>query len=223
MVPVLSRLTAEPERYRDVLLRTLGQLTLAIWPGIIWSIVLADILVPTLLGKQWTESAAIFRPLAIAGLVQVVNYANGCMYISQGRSGEFARWSFLGAAVDVASFLIGLPFGAVGVATAYAISEYLRTPLLWWLVTRRGPIKGSDVVQTVLPQFASVLASLVALFAYRTLVQLSPIFLLAGGLVLSYAITALVMSLSPNGRKTMKQSLEAGRRILRHIKSKDEN
>ena len=210
----------EPERYRSILVKTLSQLTLAIWPGIIWAIILADTLVPTLLGKQWVGAEPIFVPLAIAGLVQTINYSAGCMYISQGRSGEFARWSFIGAVVDVASFTIGLPYGAVGVATAYAISEYLRTPFCWWNLTRIGPVRARDVIHAIVPQIVSTLISVLALLAYRHMVELPPFALLAGGLVLSYLTTALAMGVSRNGRKTLKHSLEAVHRVSLHIQTR---
>ena len=221
MVPVLSRLTGEPERYRRIFLKTTSQLTLATWPGIIWAIILDDTLVPTLLGKQWTDSVAIFEPLAIAGLVQVINNATGYLYTSQGRSGEFARWSFVSGIIDVASFAIGLPYGAIGVATAYAISEYLRTPLLWWLLTRRGPVRPWDVVHAVLPQIAGGVLSALVLLGYRKLAHTPPVFLLSGGLIASYATVALTMSVSQGGRETLKQTIDAWRRILVHIRSKD--
>jgi len=223
MVPVLSRLSDEPDRYRNILLRTLSQLTLAIWPGIVWSIVLADVFVPTLLGKQWTDSAVLFKPLAIAGLAQVVNSTQGGIFVSQGRSGELARMSFIGAIIDISSFVIGLPYGALGVSIAYAASEYLRTPCFWWFTTRRGPVRLRDVLRAIAPQILGVLASALALMVYRKLAPfLSPISLLTGGLILSYSTAAFVMSLSPHGRKTIKQSLEAGQRILLHMNSKDE-
>ena len=221
MVPVLSRLATKPEEYCRIYLKTMGQLTLATWPGIIWAITLNDTLVSTLLGKQWTDSAAIFEPLAIAGLVQVVNTSIGYLCISQGRSGEFARLSFIGAVIDVAAFVIGLPYGAIGVATSYAVSEYVRTPFFWWYVTRRGPIRPHDLVRTILPQTASALAAGVVLLACRKLTQMPPIFLLTSGLALSYAVSALTMSMSPAGRETLKHTLDAGRRILLHLKSKD--
>src|ERR1019366_1222562 len=147
------------------------------WPGIIWAIVLDDTLVPTLLGKQWTDSVALFEPLAIAGLVQVINNSMGYLYTSQGRSGELARVGFIGAVIDVASFVIGLPYGAIGVATAYATSEYLRTPFFWWLLTRRGPIRPWDVFRAVLPQIASGVMSALVLLGYRKLAHIPPVFL----------------------------------------------
>jgi len=216
MIPVLSRLTTEPERYRDIFLKTIAQLTLAAWPGIIWALVLDDTLVPFLLGKQWAGTASIFEPLAIAGLLQVLNSSYGCLLISQGRSGELARWATVNAVTCIAAFVIGLPYGPKGVAIAYAISECLRTPFLWWYVTRRGPVKLKAMLLTVFPQAVSNIGAALALMVYAKWVEAERIILLVGGLVLSYAITAIIMSLFSQGRETLRQTAVAGKRVLRH-------
>jgi PST family polysaccharide transporter len=220
MVPVLSRLAAEPERYRDLFLKTIALLTLAIWPGIVWAIVLKDSLVPTLLGRHWGDAASIFGPLAVAGLVQAVNNSMGYLYITQGRSKELARMALIGAVIDVASFALGLPHGAKGVATAYTLSEFLRTPFFWWIVTSRGPIRARSVVLAVLPQSTAALVSFLVLTAYRSAVDALPLIQLAAGLILSYVTSALIMCLSASGRQTLRHALEAGEHLLIHVKLK---
>jgi PST family polysaccharide transporter len=220
MMPVLSRLADEPEQYGRVFLKTISLLTLATWPGIVWAIVLKGVLVPALLGAQWTGAATIFAPLALAGLVQAVNNSMGYLYMSQGRSGELARIGLVGAMIDVASFGIGLPYGATGVATAYAISEFLRTPFFWWYVTRRGPIKGRAVVGAVLPQMAGAAAAWLALVAYRGYIETAPILQLGAGLLLAYLIAALTMCVSASGRQTLRDAVEAGEHVLMHMKLK---
>jgi PST family polysaccharide transporter len=221
MVPVLSRLSGEPERYRRLFLKTVALLTLATWPGIVWAIVLKDVLVPTLLGEQWRESATIFGPLAFAGLVQAVNNSMGYLYIAQGRGGELARISVVGAGIDVASFVLGLPYGATGVATAYAISEFLRTPFFGWYVTRRGPVSARAVIATVLPQIAGAVGSGLVLLAYRDYMQAaSPFVVLGFGLALSYLVAALILSLSQSGKQTLMDAREAGEHLLRYVKVK---
>src|SRR6202041_928679 len=112
-------------------LKAVAQTTLVAWPGIVWAIILDETLVPTLLGKQWAGSSKVFEPLAIAGLLQVVNYFVSCLLVSQGRSGEFARWSIISAVTCISAFVIGLPYGPFGVAAVFAASEVLRTPVFW--------------------------------------------------------------------------------------------
>lgn len=218
MIPVMSRLVNEPEQYRNIFLKTIGQLTFAIWPGIMWAFMSRDTLVPTLLGKNWTEVIAIFTPLAIAGFVQVVNHPIGWLFITQGRSGDYARCGLITAITSILAFVIGLPYGAVGVATAYAISEFIRMPFIWWYVTRRGPIVPLDVITAVTPQCVSCLASGVALFIFYNNTNLPPLILLGSGCVLSYSVFTLTMALFPSGRKTINRTIATFRHLMLRVK-----
>jgi PST family polysaccharide transporter len=221
MVPVLSRLLNEPDRYRSAFLKTLGQLTLAIWPGILWALVFSDTLIPVLLGDNWVHAAAIFKPLAVAGLLQVVNNSAGWLFTSQGRAADFARWGIFYAVTCVGAFVIGLPYGAVGVATAYAASECLRLPLLWKYVTRKGPIRACDVGRTLLPQTVSGgIAALVLLGCRHVMANTPTWLLLGGGIFASYATAGLVMLLFPGGRETIKQTVAFARHSFLQVTAK---
>src|SRR3546814_20463247 len=43
--------------------------------------------------------------------------------ICQSRTGEFARWGMVVAVTSIGAFAAGLPWGAVGVAAAYGLSD----------------------------------------------------------------------------------------------------
>ncbi|MDP9126710.1 MAG: lipopolysaccharide biosynthesis protein [Pseudomonadota bacterium] len=224
MVPVLSRLTEEPERYRSIFVRALSQLTLATWPGIVCATVLADPMIPTLLGKNWADAVPMFVPLAFAGLLQVVNGHASWLFISQGRAGEYARFGMINAITSVISFLIGLPYGGVGVATAYSVREYLLTPFLWWYVTRTGPVQYANVIKAIVPQVVSVAVAGAALLGLkRAMPDSNPWFLLIVGGVLSYSLVALTMLLFAEGRETLKQSIGLVHRTLMHLIGKRDN
>ena len=65
------------------------------------------------------------------------------------------------SATTIAAFIIGLPWGAMGVAAAYAISGYLlRIPVLAVLMQRIGPVSAYDFL---LPQIVFVISSFVML------------------------------------------------------------
>lgn len=217
MIPMLSRLVDEPEKYRSIINNTLEQLIFAVWPGIIWAIIMSDRLIPEILGENWKSAVAIFIPLGIASLVQIFNSPPVWMFISQGRSGDYARWGVVNALTSIAAFVIGLPYGVVGVATAYAVSEYVRTPFLWWYCTRKGPVEPFEVLGRILPHIASAMVSALALVYFRELVDGQSVLIIAAGLVISYAVFALTMSLFDRGRKTMCQTAIFAGHLLLHI------
>jgi len=220
MVPVLSRLTHEPDRYRSIFLRTLAQMALIAWPGILWALVMGDPLLPILLGPQWKEAIPIFRPLAVVSLLAVVGIPGGWILMTHRHTVKFTRWSIIGAITNVAAFVIGLPYGTMGVATAFAIAETLRTPFFWWDVTRDGPVRLKEVVNAILPQTIGCAAAYASLLAERQVLG-DNIGLIAMGFGggLAYVVTVIVMLLFPGGRDTLGQTLHTAHRILRHVQA----
>src|SRR5262249_4642237 len=97
MLPTLSSLLKEPERYRDSFRRAVLPAFLLVLPGVAFMIAGADTLVETLLGEQWNEAAPIFVALSIAGLLQTSNSPATWLFLSQDRSREYMRWGLFNA------------------------------------------------------------------------------------------------------------------------------
>ena len=206
-VPALARLVDEPVRYRNAYLRTVTQALLLSLPGVAFMTAMAGDLIPALLGEKWREVAPIFAALGFAGFLQPLNNTAGWLFMSQGRAQEYMRWGFVTAITAILAFVAGLPYGPFGVAAAYAASEYVRTPMLWWYIGRRGPVRARDVIRSATPHVAGVVASY-AVLAWGTawLTTALPVKLLIGA-VLSYTISLLVIALFPSGRRTIGESL----------------
>jgi PST family polysaccharide transporter len=90
-------------------------------------------LIYVLLGPQWTESGRIFSFFApaIGGLL--LYFAYGWIHLSIGRPDRMFRWAVIEFAVIGCLFILGLPWGPVGVAAAWAVSAWvLAVPALWY-------------------------------------------------------------------------------------------
>lgn len=85
----------------------------------------ADRLVLVLLGPEWMPVAPILRWLAIAGALQVVAAVMGPIYLAAGQTSLLARWGIVSTAVVLVAFVVGVAWGAEGVAVAYAIASGL--------------------------------------------------------------------------------------------------
>lgn len=116
-------------------------------------------------------------------------------------------WGVCASVTCIISFIVGLPYGPIGVAVAYTVGEYIRTPILWWYVTRRGPIRPSAVIRVGLPHFLGVLASLAAVACARALLPPDPALVLGVSLVASFAASLLVVAALPLGRGTISQTI----------------
>ena len=125
MLPVLTQMNGEPERYRQTFLRILAQILLITLPGIAFMVGTADLVIPILLGRQWSGASPILAALGLASFLQVLNNPTGWLFLSQNRTREFLCWGIFGSATSVISISAGLSYGPLGVAMAYAASEYI--------------------------------------------------------------------------------------------------
>ena len=208
MLPALSGMLDQPERYTQAYLRAMGKILVVAIPGMAFMVGSADILVPTLLGPGWAEAAPIFAALGIAGLFQPLNNPSGWLYLSQGRTWDYMWAGMIGAATAVAGIIIGLPYGALGVALGYAISEVVRTPLIWWLATRRGPLRLHRVAAFAFPHIAGGILATGCTYAFASHVDLPPLLMLPACVCVAYAVSIAILSLSRDGRAELSEVID---------------
>jgi len=201
MIPILSRSLSDPQRYKRAYMECVSILLLATQPAILFATVYAHDVFRILLGDRWLGSAPIFAWLGFAGLHQVMTSTIGWLYISQGRGGGFFRIGLFGAITTVAAFASGLPWGPVGVAAAYAISDYLvRLPVIWAAAGRLGPVATRDLYSMAMPHALSTAVTAVVLLALKPVVQ-SPDIVTCGFLVcLSFTVYLAFLMLFPEKR-----------------------
>lgn len=223
-VPALSRLADSPERYRRAYLRILEKIAMITMPGVVFMIVTSDWLVLFLLGPQWQETSRIFMLLGIAAIVQPITKTSWWLFSTQGRMGELFRWGLIGGAVAIVAIVVGLPWGAVGVAGAYAISDLcVSTPLLFWYVGRRGPVRAGDFYRTIAPSVCASMCALVVLLICRQ--WLEGFQHLVSRLIIAFVFTIgvslLVLAALPAGRAAMQNFKEMLLLLLKRKSSAD--
>lgn len=170
-IPTLSRLQNEPEQYRNYYKKLLSILSFVSIPLVMFMFVCSDRIISLVLGAQWMEASDLFKILAVAGLIQTVSSTQGLVLLSSGKSRKYLLLGAANAFVTCLAFAIGLPWGAKGVATAYAVVSYLILfPSLIYSF-RDTPVQLSDFFMAIYkPVMAS---SLMAVACFLLLVQIS--------------------------------------------------
>jgi O-antigen/teichoic acid export membrane protein len=209
-VPALSRLNDEPERYRAAFARVLEKIAMLTMPGVAFMIAAADWIVLLLLGPQWTQTARIFMLLGAAALVQPIAKSAHWLFTTQGRGREIFRWGLIGGSIAVTSIVVGLRWGAVGVAASYAATDLcVTTPLLFWYAGRKGHVRARDFYRTIAPSACAAICSLAAVWAARGALEPLP---LAARIVAAFAVTVcvslLVFAVIPAGRRALRGTAE---------------
>ncbi|MCA1560506.1 MAG: lipopolysaccharide biosynthesis protein [Acidobacteria bacterium] len=168
-MPALSRLVGEPDAYRRAYRRILEKVVLLTTPGVILMVLTADWIVSIVLGAQWHAVTPIFVLLGVSAPAIVVCDTTGWLFVSQGRTRDMFRWGVLGSTLIVVGITVGLPWGAVGVAGSYAATMlFVITPLLFWYVTRKGPVRQSDFYAAAAPVIAATCAMAIGVGVLRS-------------------------------------------------------
>ncbi len=216
-IPALSRIADQPERYRRTYLRILEKILMVTMPLAAFVVMGADRLVVLVFGDQWIESGCIVAALGAALFTQPIGNSTGWLFISQNRAHHLFRWGVVGSGTAVVSFLIGLPWGAFGVALSYAlVGLFVRKPLLIWYVTRSGPIRPMDILRVAA---SPALAAAAAGAALALLRQFGPAWGPAAGLGLSAAATVAValgtLAALPAGRAALSDAAHVAADLCR--------
>ncbi len=203
-VPALSRLTGEPARYRQAYLRILSKVAIVTMPGMALMIGTADWMVRIVLGPQWTEVSRIFVLLGLVGMIQPICNSTGWLFITQNRTNDMFRLSLVTGTATILAIIVGLPWGAVGVATSYAAIGLCSAPFLFWFVGRKGPVAPSDFYRTFLaPLFASACGFIVVILFRRLSHINNPLIGLTLAFIICMATTLVVLWLIPAGRRAI--------------------
>ena len=204
-VPALSRLADSPERYRKAYLRIMEKVLMLVMPVVALLIVASDWLVGIVLGSQWRGAAPILVFMGLAGLIQPLINTAGSLLVTQGRGRDLLYWSIISAPLSILSIVVGLPWGATGVAASYSLTRIFVThPLMYWFVGRSGPVRTKDFYKLLAPFVLSSTVGILACMAFRYFFQFgNPLIGVAVCGCLIMVTNLLVLSLIPSGRSAL--------------------
>ncbi|UCF30269.1 MAG: lipopolysaccharide biosynthesis protein [bacterium] len=132
-VSALSRLRDDPAKFRDYYLKSLSMLALIGMPLSAGLTLAGRDFILLLLGPQWGKAGEIFTLFGPAIGIILIYGTHGWLHLSLGRADRWFRWGIFELVITALFFMMGLPFGASGVAVAYVLSIFLLTgPGLWY-------------------------------------------------------------------------------------------
>jgi len=119
-IPTLSRLQNDPEKYRHYYYRAINIIGFITMPFVAIMAALSSEIIRIVLGEQWINAAVIFKVLAFAAFFQPIQSTTGWIYVSLGQTRRMMYWGLISVPLFVLSFIIGVAWGALGVAISYA-------------------------------------------------------------------------------------------------------
>jgi PST family polysaccharide transporter len=203
-LPALSALQDDPERYRQFYNKIVSVLAFVSMPLVLYISLFSENLIRLLLGEKWMESAAILSIFAIAAYIQIVGGTCGFVMITSGKTRRYFWWGVINSACVVVSFIIGIRWGLIGVAAAYAIANYTIYIFSLWFCFRNTPVSINLFLKAIrLPAISSlIMGLLLIIFKQQTrfMSNLEELIVTLCVAFISYSVIWLIM---PEGRKNI--------------------
>ena len=187
----LSKLDRESEQYRRYFLNGIAVLAF-VGMGVGAGLTLAGKdLIRFLLGPGWEVSGRIFTFFGPGIGIMLIYNTNGLIHLSSGRADRWLRWVVVEFTVTGLLFLVGLPWGPVGIAMAWTASFWILTLPAFWYAGR--PIR-FGITPIIGAIWKYILASLLAGCASAVIMRQMPSLLAAEG-VFGAAFRIITISL----------------------------
>jgi len=129
MVPTYARLQSDQGRLGRAYLRVMASIALVSVPVLLGLALVAKPFILLLIGEKWAPAAVLVTILAPVGLAQTMGSTSGSVYIAKNRTGWLFAWGLFAGAVTTGSVVVGLGWGAMGVAAARLVSNTILFPI----------------------------------------------------------------------------------------------
>jgi len=169
MFPALSAIQDDKARVKSVYLKSISVISLITFPMMTGLFAVSDHFILALLGNEWAEAIPVFQIFCWVGLLQSIWTTVGWIYFSQGRTGLYFTMGLISSAVFVLAFVIGIHWGIMGVAWAYAIGNLILWYPFWTIPGRLIGVTFSEMIRRLSPSFSCALAMGAAVWGLRWL------------------------------------------------------
>jgi PST family polysaccharide transporter len=122
LFPAMSSMQHSKSDVRRLYLFAVQGIAVVAFPVMLGLAVVADDFVKVLWGDRWSNAIWIIRVLAIAGVGNSVQTTVGWIYTAMGRTDRMLRATTIFSLGYLICFALGLRWGALGVATAFALA-----------------------------------------------------------------------------------------------------
>jgi PST family polysaccharide transporter len=195
MVPSLSRLQNDPERFARYYLRVANLIMWMATPFFGFLFVAAEPVIMLALGKQWLAAVPVFQFLCIAALAQLLYNPTMWLFVCRGQSARMLRLLVVLTPIFGAGYIVGLPFGIKGVALTGSLVFVGVFP---WILkyTFRGtqltlPSLGRAILCPVSLSLAGVVLGECAMHVLAPQGIFSQLFVAAAGMAVASALSLL--------------------------------
>jgi O-antigen/teichoic acid export membrane protein len=167
--PAFARMQDDKPRLAESWIRAVRLLGTIAVPLLFGMVVVAHDFVAIVLGPKWAATAQIIQVLAWVGIVQSLQSLNTDVLQALGLTSRVFRFTIIFTSTHLVAFIIGLHWGVIGVAAAYAISTTLVEPIYTVMTARSVGISPLRILGAVRGVFESGAIMAAAVYCAREL------------------------------------------------------
>ncbi|WP_420455801.1 lipopolysaccharide biosynthesis protein [Rubrivirga sp.] len=157
----LSRVQGEAEVFRRYVQRSMTPVLALVLPALAFVVVAADPVVRVLLGDQWLAAIPLLRWLAAAAFLRCFSKVAYWLFLAEGRTRHQFRWGLVSTPVLIVAVVIGVQWGAYGVAVGFFVATAVLVVPEWAVALHGSAVRAEDLVAAAWrPVLAAVTAAL---------------------------------------------------------------
>lgn len=156
--PALSYMQSDVERSKAAWLRSVTLMALVSFPVCLGMAAAAPALVRTLWGATWMPVVPLLQVLSLAGIAWSLVVAAEGLLMARGRARTFFILSIVSSVITIAAVLIGVRYGAIGVAWAILIRGLILLPIYIRVCLSDLGVTVLDVLHSIWKPLVSALA-----------------------------------------------------------------
>jgi PST family polysaccharide transporter len=137
--PVLSSVQDDLPLFRRIYTQATFYISAISFPLMTGVFILAPEFVKAVFGPKWTNAIILLRILSLLGMRQSIDATVGWIYLATGKTNVLLKYGTFAFIIIAMSFIIGLHWGVVGVASGYAIAVVFLTIPCFYIAFK--PIK----------------------------------------------------------------------------------
>jgi O-antigen/teichoic acid export membrane protein len=173
MYPVLSTMQEDNQRFNSAYLKVNGAIAFITFPLMAGLLAVAEPFVLTFFGEKWQPLVLLIMIFAPVGMIQSIGATVGGIYQVKGRTDWMFRWGVGSGTLVVMAFLIGLRWGIIGVAAAYAIVSFILSYPGFSIPFRLVDLRFAELLKVLRPSFMNSSLMFIGLLVFRKILPLS--------------------------------------------------
>lgn len=140
----LSRLRADPVRYRAAAREAFTAVLSLVLPVLAFLVADAEVVIPTLLGDAWRDAIPVFRLLAVAAFLGCASRLMIWIYLAEARTAERLRFTLFARPLSMLLVAAGAPFGPLGIAAGYTVGKGIVSIANVFHACANSPVSAAD-------------------------------------------------------------------------------